>query len=254
MSTSSEGAPLLPHPAQRPLALCRKEEYYLFSAGQVFVFIAVISVLIWFLHYDTGLDWNNADCAGKPCVFNYHPPMMVLGFLAFGYQGIMSWRMLPDGLSHQTKKFIHLSVQVSGFVLAVVGIVAVFKFHNQHQPPIANLYSLHSWLGLVAMILWGLQVVGAVVSFISGVVPVENRVSFVPIHKHMGVVLYLLALVVMLLGIQEKLGFYQGDKAYAKLTPISQLGNIMGLSIVAIFSVCTTLMIPRMQQEAATDS
>lgn len=37
-----------------------------------------------------------------------------------------------------------------GFASTVVGLVAVFRFHNEHH--IANLYSLHSWLGLLVVV------------------------------------------------------------------------------------------------------
>jgi hypothetical protein len=50
--------------------------------------LAVLLVLVWFLHFDTGLDWSSADCAGKPCVFNYHPILMVLGFGLAGFNGM----------------------------------------------------------------------------------------------------------------------------------------------------------------------
>lgn len=42
-------------------------------------------------------------------------------------------------------------------VLGAVGIYAAFKFHNESG--IANLYSLHSWIGLGTIVLFALQVI-----------------------------------------------------------------------------------------------
>lgn len=54
-------------------------------------------------------------------------------------------------------KFIHAGLNLLAFILAVIATVAVFDFHNTAKIP--NMYSLHSWLGLTALILYGLQVI-----------------------------------------------------------------------------------------------
>jgi len=41
-------------------------------------------------------------------------------------------------------------------ILGIIGIYAVFKFHNESG--IVNLYSLHSWLGIGVIVLYGVQV------------------------------------------------------------------------------------------------
>lgn len=66
----------------------------------------------------------------------------------------MSYRGLP--WSKEVKKLIHLILHAIAVVLGAVGIYAAFKFHNESG--IANLYSLHSWLGLGTICLYGLQV------------------------------------------------------------------------------------------------
>lgn len=53
-------------------------------------------------------------------------------------------------------KFVHAGLNLLAFILAVISMVAVFDFHNTAKIP--NMYSLHSWLGLVAVILYCLQV------------------------------------------------------------------------------------------------
>lgn len=67
---------------------------------------------------------------------------------------IMSYKTLP--LSHEVNKVIHLTLHAIALVLGAVGIYAAFKFHNESG--IDNLYSLHSWVGLGTICLYGIQV------------------------------------------------------------------------------------------------
>lgn len=53
-------------------------------------------------------------------------------------------------------KITHAALHLTAFVLTVLGLVAVFRFHNHAN--IANLYSLHSWLGITTVFLFACQV------------------------------------------------------------------------------------------------
>lgn len=60
---------------------------------------------------------------------------------------------------HENKffiKLVHFGLQLVAFVIAVLGLKAVFDFHNHNGIP--NLYSLHSWCGLSTIILFSCQV------------------------------------------------------------------------------------------------
>ncbi|KAK1336893.1 hypothetical protein QTO34_002929 [Cnephaeus nilssonii] len=54
-------------------------------------------------------------------------------------------------------KSIHAGLNFVAAILAIISLVAVFDFHNTLNIP--NMYSLHSWIGLTAVILYVLQLV-----------------------------------------------------------------------------------------------
>ena len=54
------------------------------------------------------------------------------------------------------KKLIHMVLHAIALALGILGIYTAFKYHNESE--IANLYSLHSWLGIGIIVLYGIQV------------------------------------------------------------------------------------------------
>lgn len=79
--------------------------------------------------------------------------------------GIMVYRAFPN-YRKRYLKLMHALMHNVAFIMAVIGLQAVFDSHNLHVPPIPNVYSLHSWIGLTAVILFACQVC---MSFQSGV-------------------------------------------------------------------------------------
>jgi cytochrome b-561 len=67
---------------------------------------------------------------------------------------IMAYKTLP--WSHDVNKVIHLALHAIAIVLGAFGIYCAFKYHNESG--IANLYSLHSWLGIGTIVLYTIQV------------------------------------------------------------------------------------------------
>lgn len=74
----------------------------------------------------------------------------------------MSYKSLP--LKKPEKKLVHLVLHAIALILGIIGIYMAFKNHNESG--LANLYSLHSWIGIGVISLYGIQVMHMLTSFI----------------------------------------------------------------------------------------
>nr|CAH8847905.1 unnamed protein product [Trichobilharzia regenti] len=189
--------------------------------SQVFGLLAVVLTGVWLGKYWGGFSWTNAST-----VFNYHPLFMVLGLVfLYGdailvYRVFRAYRKLPI-------KIVHALLHMLAFLFGVLGIKAVFDFHNALTIP--NMYSLHSWLGITAIVVFGLQWVGGLIGFLVPQTPQSARSKLLPIHVTIGSFLYLLVIAVCISGITEKNFF---SKAYPSLRTAEVIGNILGITLV----------------------
>ncbi|KAH9318197.1 hypothetical protein KI387_019966, partial [Taxus chinensis] len=117
---------------------------------QLFGVTACVLIIYWCLHYGGGLAFHSSK---KQLIFNVHPVFMFVGFIFVGTQGILCYKIVPA--KKEVQKLLHLALLGLAISLGAIGIYAVFKFHNESN--IKNMYSLHSWLGIGAISLFGLQ-------------------------------------------------------------------------------------------------
>lgn len=101
-------------------------------------------------HLLAGFSWTKGDSQ----VFNWHPLMMTTGFIFCSSQAALVYITSP--YSHEINKRIHLSLHLIAFICTIIGLVAVFRFHFEHN--ITNFYSLHSWLGISVASIFALHV------------------------------------------------------------------------------------------------
>ncbi|KAG6746483.1 hypothetical protein POTOM_051023 [Populus tomentosa] len=186
-----------------------------------------VMVLVWVLYYRGGMAWEAAnknlifnalehfkrDCRRMPAVFHdsWH----------------FSYKSLP--LKKEVKKVVHLVLHAIAIILGCVGIAAAFKNHNESN--IANLYSLHSWLGITIISLYGIQwIYGFLVFFYPKGSP-TLRSECLPWHVLFGIFVYILAVGNAALGFLEKLTFLESS-GIAKYGPEALLVNFTAVVTV----------------------
>ncbi|OMO72537.1 Cytochrome b561, eukaryote [Corchorus olitorius] len=136
--------------------------------------------------------------------------------------------------SHMVQKVVHMILQLMAFVLGVVGLCAVFKFHDMINAE--DVYSLHSWIGIGTISLFALQWLGGLSSFMFSKSE-HTRASMLPWHICGGRALLYMSIATALTGLMEKATFLQfrhGREAH--------LVNFMGLSIL-LFGIFVDLSV-----------
>lgn len=198
-----------------------------FILASVVGIVSIAVALSWVLHYREGLGWD-----GGAAEFNWHPLLMVIGFIFLQGIAIVVYRLpWTWRCSKQMMKLIHAGLHILAFILAVISVVAVFDFHNAKNIP--NMYSLHSWVGLAAVVLYPSQIVLGIAVYLIPVTPVRVRAALMPLHIYSGLFIFISVIAAALMGITEKLIFSLKSPAYKDSPPEAVLVNVLGLLIAA---------------------
>ena len=217
--------------------------------------LALLSVLVvsWWIHMLGGLTLEAKG--NSKLIFNYHPLLMIVAFCfmtiaTLSFQHYSEW-----GLTERSqRKFVHGLSWTVATLCGALALIAVFKSHNDETSGyIANLYSFHSWIGIIVTILYVLQWLVGLGTFGLGYGSPSFKAVAVTIHKYIGPILYQGAAFTICLGIQEKEGFvgcsYKVESA--DLLPIQhffeiplacRVSHALGL-IVVVMSILTMFAI-----------
>ncbi|XP_058948279.1 transmembrane ascorbate-dependent reductase CYB561-like [Pocillopora verrucosa] len=200
---------------------------FILSVGaiQIFGILAMVLTGIWMGKYLGGFAWD-----GTAHEFNYHPLCMVISMVFLYSEAMIVYRVFR----HENKffiKLVHFGLQLVAFVIAVLGLKAVFDFHNHNGIP--NLYSLHSWCGLSTIILFSCQLLFGFVSFLFPKLPDGLRAAYLKVHVFFGMFIFMMVIGTALIGINEKL-FFQLSTKYSTLPAAGQLGNVLGITLIIL--------------------
>ena len=258
---------------EKELSISQKGAYI---AAHAFSLTALVLVIKWIQYEEMGgggVSWKQGEA---PRVFNWHPILMVVSF-AFMTTSTIAFRR-PFYLLQNNKKynqslhavrrrrsinkFFHASSWTITLICASVGIYAAFKSHNDPiSGYIANLYSFHSWMGIVVIYTYVLQFL---IGFNSFVLPNTRKCANIrespfwlrlapavmKFHKFMGSAIYYLTSATIILGIMEKEGFigcsYKVDNGpdlvpfqhFNEIPMACKVGDSLGFVIVST-TICT---------------
>jgi len=203
--------------------------------------LVLLLVVLWFGEYDTGYGWGNGDAA----VFAWHPTFMVLGLVVCFVEAAISYRAFADLATRPNIKLFHLLMHSMAILFVSLGLIAVFRFHNEHVPPIPNLYSLHSWLGILTVTLFFAQYIGGFYAFLYPKMNIENRAQFVAFHSQAGLlILVIFVSATVCTGVLEKLTFGKDCNLPEGGHNVKcYIGNSLALTVVCINTAVAILLL-----------
>ncbi|TYH39842.1 hypothetical protein ES332_D12G204300v1 [Gossypium tomentosum] len=161
-----------------------------------------------------------------------HPLLMVIGFILISGEAILIHRWLPG--SRNLKKSVHLCLQGVALGCGVFGVWT--KFHGQ-DGIVANFFSLHSWMGLICVSLFGAQWLVGFLSFWHRGEVRTTRAKVLPWHIFLGLYTYGLAVATAETGLLEKLTFLQSRRTASKHCPEFMIVNSLGLGLVLLCGI-----------------
>uniref|UniRef100_A0A3P8ZNF0 Transmembrane ascorbate-dependent reductase CYB561 n=1 Tax=Esox lucius TaxID=8010 RepID=A0A3P8ZNF0_ESOLU len=166
---------------------------------QVLGLACVVITGVWMGSYHGGYAWD-----GTQQEFNVHPLCMVLGMVFLYGDAILVYRVFRNE-SKRNVKILHAVLHFLALIISIVGIVAVFDYHNHEKIP--NMYSLHSWCGMLTFLLFCIQWLMGLGFFLFPGTLTSMRSWYLPLHVFFGLAMLAMSLATCLLGISEKLFF-----------------------------------------------
>uniref|UniRef100_A0A287CYG0 Transmembrane ascorbate-dependent reductase CYB561 n=1 Tax=Ictidomys tridecemlineatus TaxID=43179 RepID=A0A287CYG0_ICTTR len=122
---------------------------YYVAFSQLLGLTVVAMTGAWLGLYRGGIAWEGT------LQFNVHPLCMVIGMIFLQGDALLVYRVFRKE-AKRTTKVLHGLLHVFAFIIALVGLVAVFDYHKKKS--YADLYSLHSWCGILVFVLYFVQV------------------------------------------------------------------------------------------------
>nr|GMC57106.1 probable transmembrane ascorbate ferrireductase 2 [Ipomoea batatas] len=199
----------------------------------IFLLVRIIGIVVatlvitWTVRYRGGLALISDN---KDLIFNVHPVLMVISLVILNGEAMMAYKTLPG--TKNFRKLVHLVVQFLAFFLGVIGVWAALKFHNDKG--IDNFYSLHSWLGLTCLVLFGIQWAVGFSTFWYPGGSRNSRAGLLPWHVFFGIYIYALAVATCTTGLLEKVTFLQTNHIISRYSTEALLVNSLGMLIVAL--------------------
>ncbi|XP_028273707.1 cytochrome b ascorbate-dependent protein 3-like [Parambassis ranga] len=191
--------------------------------------LCVLFVSVWSSYWRGGFAWD-----GSFLQFNWHPVLMVSGLVVLYGSAAIVFRV-PSTWKHRKYiwKLVHGGLMFLALLLSVLGLCAVFDFHKAFYIP--DLYSVHSWVGLMTVVIFSFQWVLGLAGFLFPCTPLWFRSTIKPFHMWLGKAILILSLTSCISGINEKLLLTLNGSTgelYSSLPAEAKFVNFLGVLIV----------------------
>lgn len=203
-----------------------------FAASQTIALVLFIILLIWLFGYLGGFGFNE-----PALVFNFHPLLMTIGFVILYSNAILIYRTFRFKLKRKLK-WAHAAINLASIIFISFGLAAAIYYHEKVN--IAHFYSLHSWLGLLAIILFVSQYIVGFVTYLYPGVSLRTRVRVMHIHRFAGMGIFILACGTIFTGLNEKAIF--SLKKYSDYPAAGLLINLVAILLIAYASLVLYLV------------
>lgn len=211
--------------------------WIILSLSQVVGIAAVALVIYWCTLYG-GFAWHSS----AEQQFFYHPLLMVLGLIFFYGEAILAYRALHF-LPKWLLKIVHAALHLFALVSSSVGLAAVFENHRRTNK--ADLYSLHSWVGIATFGFFCLQYIGGFVAFLFPGLPLTLRAKAMPFHTFFGTGIFIMAVATAGMGLTERLIWTTGYTS-TRYVKAGVVGNLIGL-LLTVFAFLVVYLTSRNQ-------
>eukprot|EP01041_Mallomonas_annulata_P012847 gene12847-27086_t len=217
----------------------RKPSSYLQQiAGYIAQILSAVCVILMCL-YTVNEDTTNYYLGGiqkEPHASEaWHGVLMMTSMGFCLVQAILAYRLLPFG--HTVDKYLHGIINLAGLICAFIGIAKIVHNRNEEHSPPRHFISLHSWLGLITLVLYVQNYVFGFIHFALPLLPPKLKKLYLPNHKVFGFMTLVAAVVTL-----ESALIYEDktrrdndpETEYSKIESGKRIGNGLGVILLII--------------------
>lgn len=156
---------------------------------RAFAVLFMVLLFVWIYRAEGGLGFVESN------LFGFHALLMSLFVVVFMQEALLAWSV-PVFNSKSHKKAYHVFCHIAGLICAVLGLVAIVKYKRLASTPTVfpffTCYSPHSWMAIVFLSLWGIQIM----SKLGLTIPLAY-------HRFLGNCIFAVGLAVCAMGLQD---------------------------------------------------
>ncbi|CAJ0600024.1 unnamed protein product [Cylicocyclus nassatus] len=205
---------------------------WLFAGSQVLGGLALVLVTKWMNNYEGGFIW------GDPVrTFNYHPVFNIISVVLLG-EAVLVYRVFHNK-GKRFSKTLHVIMMTMVTASSMVASKAIYDTKVLNKIPHAM--SLHSWVGLAAILGIGGQYAFAFACFVCPTLPLRIRQLYMPFHQAGGMWFFATLALNVGMGIAQRAAWHHTcwTKGH-KLCGQQIISNLLG---VTIFLYASTVLI-----------